>query len=61
MNNFALLDVVGYTGVYEVAVITCTETDNAIGKAYEQCKETGPMLLMPSITAMQVFSTSGHT
>lgn len=41
MNNFAPPDMVGHTGVYEAAVIGCTETDEAIGRVLEQCKKSG--------------------
>ncbi|KAH0351679.1 phosphoglycerate mutase 2, partial [Aureobasidium melanogenum] len=46
MNNFAPPDMVGHTGVYDAAVIACTETDKAIGKVYEQCKESGYTLFI---------------
>ncbi|TKA77457.1 hypothetical protein B0A55_04770 [Friedmanniomyces simplex] len=48
MNNFAPPDMVGHTGVYEAAVEACTETDAAIGKVYECCKESGYTLLVTS-------------
>ena len=48
MNNFAPPDMVGHTGVYEAAVIGCAETDKAIGKVYEQCKESGYVLFITS-------------
>ncbi|KAF1988152.1 2,3-bisphosphoglycerate-independent phosphoglycerate mutase [Aulographum hederae CBS 113979] len=46
MNNFAPPDMVGHTGVYEAAIEGVTETDKAIGKVYEQCKESGYMLFI---------------
>lgn len=46
MNNFAPPDMVGHTGVYDAAVEACTETDAAIGKVYEQCKESGYTLFI---------------
>ncbi|KAI7548785.1 phosphoglycerate mutase 2, partial [Hortaea werneckii] len=46
MNNFAPPDMVGHTGVYEAAVEGCTETDKAIGKVYEACKEAGYTLFI---------------
>ncbi|GAB7353848.1 hypothetical protein MBLNU459_g4213t2 [Dothideomycetes sp. NU459] len=46
MNNFAPPDMVGHTGVYDAAVIGCAETDKAIGKVYEQCKESGYVLFI---------------
>ncbi|WPH04194.1 phosphoglycerate mutase 2 [Acrodontium crateriforme] len=46
MNNFAPPDMVGHTGVYEAAVEACTETDAAIGKVYECCKEQGYTLFI---------------
>jgi len=46
MNNFAPPDMVGHTGVYEAAVEGCTETDAAIGKVYETCKEQGYTLFV---------------
>lgn len=46
MNNFAPPDMVGHTGVYEAAVVGCAETDKAIGKVYEQCKESGYVLFI---------------
>ncbi|GAB7344753.1 hypothetical protein MBLNU457_3223t1 [Dothideomycetes sp. NU457] len=48
MNNFAPPDMVGHTGVYDAAVIACGETDKAIGKVYEQCKESGYTLFITS-------------
>ncbi|KAF1351796.1 BPG-independent [Delphinella strobiligena] len=48
MNNFAPPDMVGHTGVYEAAVEAVTETDKAIGKVYEQCKESGYTLFITS-------------
>ncbi|KAK5173110.1 uncharacterized protein LTR77_003232 [Saxophila tyrrhenica] len=48
MNNFAPPDMVGHTGVYEAAVKGCTETDAAIGKVYEACKEAGYVLFVTS-------------
>lgn len=41
MNNFAPPDMVGHTGVYEAAIVGCKETDEAIGKVYEQCVKSG--------------------
>jgi 2,3-bisphosphoglycerate-independent phosphoglycerate mutase len=46
MNNFAPPDMVGHTGVYEAAVEGCAETDKAIGKVYEACKEAGYILFV---------------
>ncbi|KAI7219148.1 phosphoglycerate mutase 2 [Hortaea werneckii] len=46
MNNFAPPDMVGHTGVYEAAVEGCTETDKAIGKVYEACKQAGYTLFI---------------
>ncbi|KAK4989998.1 hypothetical protein LTR28_001522 [Elasticomyces elasticus] len=46
MNNFAPPDMVGHTGVYDAAVIGVAETDKAIGKVYEQCKESGYTLFI---------------
>jgi len=46
MNNFAPPDMVGHTGVYEAAIEGCTETDEAIGKVYEQCKKSGYILFV---------------
>lgn len=46
MNNFAPPDMVGHTGVYEAAIEGCTETDKAIGKVYECCKEQGYVLFV---------------
>lgn len=46
MNNFAPPDMVGHTGVYEAAVEGCEETDKAIGKVYECCKEQGYILFV---------------
>lgn len=48
MNNFAPPDMVGHTGVYEAAIEACAETDAAIGKVYEQCKESGYILFITS-------------
>ena len=48
MNNFAPPDMVGHTGVYEAAVKGCEETDRAIGKVYECCKEQGYTLFVTS-------------
>ena len=48
MNNFAPPDMVGHTGVYEAAVEGCAETDTAIGKVYEACKEQGYVLFVTS-------------
>jgi 2,3-bisphosphoglycerate-independent phosphoglycerate mutase len=46
MNNFAPPDMVGHTGVYEAAIKGVTETDKAIGKVYEACKENGYVLFV---------------
>ncbi|KAF2144591.1 uncharacterized protein K452DRAFT_245569 [Aplosporella prunicola CBS 121167] len=46
MNNFAPPDMVGHTGVYEAAIKGVTETDKAIGRIYEQCKESGYTLFI---------------
>lgn len=46
MNNFAPPDMVGHTGVYEAAIEGCTETDKAIKKVYDQCKESGYVLFV---------------
>ena len=46
MNNFAPPDMVGHTGVYKAAIEGCTETDKAIGKVYEACKEAGYVLFI---------------
>lgn len=48
MNNFAPPDMVGHTGVYDAAVEAVGETDKAIGKVYEQCKESGYTLFITS-------------
>ena len=48
MNNFAPPDMVGHTGVYEAAIEGCAETDKAIGKVYECCKEQGYVLFVTS-------------
>ena len=48
MNNFAPPDMVGHTGVYEAAIEGCAETDKAIGKVYECCKEQGYTLFVTS-------------
>ncbi|EMD00313.1 hypothetical protein BAUCODRAFT_372880 [Baudoinia panamericana UAMH 10762] len=48
MNNFAPPDMVGHTGVYKAAVEGCAETDAAIGKVYECCKEQGYVLFITS-------------
>ncbi|KAF2868866.1 BPG-independent [Massariosphaeria phaeospora] len=48
MNNFAPPDMVGHTGVYEAAIVGVTETDKAIKKVYEQCKESGYVLFVTS-------------
>lgn len=48
MNNFAPPDMVGHTGVYEAAVQGVTETDKAIGKVFDMCKETGYVLFVTS-------------
>jgi 2,3-bisphosphoglycerate-independent phosphoglycerate mutase len=48
MNNFAPPDMVGHTGVYEAAIEGVTETDKAIGKVYEACKEAGYVLFVTS-------------
>lgn len=46
MLNFAPPDMVGHTGVYEAAIKGCAETDKAIGKVFEQCKEDGYILFV---------------
>jgi 2,3-bisphosphoglycerate-independent phosphoglycerate mutase len=46
MNNFAPPDMVGHTGVYKAAIEGVTETDKAIQKVYEQCKESGYVLFV---------------
>jgi len=46
MNNFAPPDMVGHTGVYKAAIEGVTETDKAIGKVYEACKENGYILFV---------------
>ena len=46
MNNFAPPDMVGHTGVYEAAIEACGETDKAIGKIYDTCKECGYVLFV---------------
>lgn len=46
MNNFAPPDMVGHTGVYEAAVQGVAETDRAIGKVYETCKQAGYVLFI---------------
>jgi 2,3-bisphosphoglycerate-independent phosphoglycerate mutase len=48
MNNFAPPDMVGHTGVYEAAIEACEETDKAIGKIYDTCKECGYVLFVTS-------------
>ena len=48
MNNFAPPDMVGHTGVYRAAIDACTETDRAIGRVYECCKEQGYVLFITS-------------
>lgn len=48
MNNFAPPDMVGHTGVYKAAIEGVAETDKAIGKVYEQCKESGYLLFITS-------------
>ena len=48
MNNFAPPDMVGHTGVYEAAIEGVAETDKAIGKVYECCKEQGYVLFVTS-------------
>jgi 2,3-bisphosphoglycerate-independent phosphoglycerate mutase len=48
MNNFAPPDMVGHTGVYEAAIEGVTETDKAIKKIYDQCKESGYVLFVTS-------------
>lgn len=48
MNNFAPPDMVGHTGVYEAAVVGCAETDKAIGKVLEQCRESGYVFFLTS-------------
>jgi len=46
MNNFAPPDMVGHTGVYKAAIEGCTETDKAIGKIYDTCKENDYILFV---------------
>ncbi|KAF2685851.1 hypothetical protein K458DRAFT_442183 [Lentithecium fluviatile CBS 122367] len=46
MNNFAPPDMVGHTGVYKAAIEGVTETDKAIKKIYDQCKESGYILFI---------------
>ncbi|KAF2278291.1 uncharacterized protein EI97DRAFT_431543 [Westerdykella ornata] len=46
MNNFAPPDMVGHTGVYEAAIEGVAETDRAIKRIYEQCKESGYILFV---------------
>lgn len=46
MNNFAPPDMVGHTGVYKAAIEGVSETDKAIGKVFEQCKESGYVLFI---------------
>lgn len=46
MNNFAPPDMVGHTGVYKAAIEACAETDKAIGKIYDTCKECGYILFI---------------
>ncbi|KAF2177870.1 hypothetical protein K469DRAFT_676543 [Zopfia rhizophila CBS 207.26] len=46
MNNFAPPDMVGHTGVYKAAIEGVTETDKAIKKVYDQCKESGYVLFV---------------
>lgn len=46
MNNFAPPDMVGHTGVYKAAIEGVTETDKAIKKVYNQCKESGYVLFV---------------
>jgi 2,3-bisphosphoglycerate-independent phosphoglycerate mutase len=46
MNNFAPPDMVGHTGVYEAAIKGVAETDKAIGKVYEACKENNYILFV---------------
>ncbi|KAK0890116.1 hypothetical protein LTR02_014939 [Friedmanniomyces endolithicus] len=48
MNNFAPPDMVGHTGVYAAAVEACGETDAAIGRVLECCKESGYTLFVTS-------------
>ncbi|KAF2731728.1 hypothetical protein EJ04DRAFT_471430 [Polyplosphaeria fusca] len=48
MNNFAPPDMVGHTGVYKAAIEGVTETDRAIKKVYDQCKESGYTLFVTS-------------
>ncbi|KAF2705600.1 hypothetical protein K504DRAFT_537163 [Pleomassaria siparia CBS 279.74] len=48
MNNFAPPDMVGHTGVLKAAIEAVTETDAAIKKVYEQCKESGYVLFVTS-------------
>ena len=46
MNNFAPPDMVGHTGVLKAAIEAVTETDKAIKKVYDQCKESGYVLFV---------------
>ncbi|KAF2403268.1 hypothetical protein EJ06DRAFT_554774 [Trichodelitschia bisporula] len=46
MNNFAPPDMVGHTGVYEAAIKGVAETDRAIGKVFDACKEAGYLLFI---------------
>ena len=48
MNNFAPPDMVGHTGVLKAAIEAVGETDAAIKKIYEQCKESGYVLFVTS-------------
>lgn len=46
MNNFAPPDMVGHTGVYKAAIEGCAETDKAIRKVFDTCKECGYILFV---------------
>jgi 2,3-bisphosphoglycerate-independent phosphoglycerate mutase len=39
---------VGHTGVYDAAVQAVSETDEAVGRVYEACQQTGYILLVTS-------------
>lgn len=46
MGNLASPDMVGHTGNYEAAIKACMETDNAIGKIFDACKNKGYVLFI---------------
>jgi 2,3-bisphosphoglycerate-independent phosphoglycerate mutase len=48
MNNFAPLDMVGHTSVYEAAITGVTATDKAIGEIYKTCKKDSYILFITS-------------